>query len=155
MKTWNNAIKDAVVSGSTAAVASALALVACGAAESGHPVSPLNAVSHWIWGDRAFRRNRATVRYTLTGYLTHHCASLFWAVLYEKWLGRPVKSMSETIGDAALASAVACVVDYRFTPERLLPGYEKRLSKKSLLLVYGAFAAGLAAGTVLNSRARY
>jgi hypothetical protein len=40
-------------------------------------------------------------------------------------------------------------VDYRLTPRRLMPGYERRLSQPSLLAVYAAFAAGLALGDAL------
>mgnify|MGYP006154148737 CR=1 FL=1 len=34
-------------------------------------------------------------------------------------------------------------VDYKLTPRRLQPGFEAQLSKKSLFLVYAAFAVGL------------
>lgn len=152
MKTWEEAAKDAAVSGSAAAVASALVLAAGGHAKSGTPIGPINAVSHWIWGDRAFVQDGVDTRHTLTGWLIHHSAALFWALLYEKLLGRPGKTPAQTVRDAALATTVAFVVDYRFTPRRLMPGYEERVSKKSLLLAYGAL--GLAAGTALNGRNR-
>jgi hypothetical protein len=48
-----------------------------------------------------------------------------------------------------VASAVACFTDYQLTPPRLRPGYEERLSKPSLAVVYAAFGAGLAAGALL------
>ena len=154
MKTWHQAVRDAAVSGSAAAIASATALAACGGAEEGAPMAPMNAVSHWIFGDRAFHQDRPTLRHTVTGYLIHHAAALFWAVQYERWLGQRSKSTPRTLGDAALASGVACFVDYRCTPRPLMPGYEKRLSKKSLFIVYSAFAVGLAAGTVLLGQNR-
>lgn len=37
-------------------------------------------------------------------------------------------------------------------PERIKPGYEKRLSRPSLALVYGAVAPGLAAGALVIRR---
>lgn len=49
---------------------------------------------------------------------------------------------------------MACFVDCKMTPERLRPGYEEHVSKRSLALVYGAFAVGLAAGTYFNHRDR-
>jgi hypothetical protein len=55
---------------------------------------------------------------------------------------------------AAAASAVACFTDYQLTPPRLRPGFEERLSRTSLLMVYLAFGAGLAAGACLNRRER-
>jgi hypothetical protein len=48
-------------------------------------------------------------------------------------------------------ATLACVVDCTVTPPRLTPGYEKRLSRRSLALVYLAFGAGLAA-TLLRPR---
>jgi hypothetical protein len=53
---------------------------------------------------------------------------------------------------AAATSVLACFVDYRLTPDRLTPGFEKRLSRRSLFVVYALFAAGLAAGTLLQTR---
>jgi hypothetical protein len=42
-------------------------------------------------------------------------------------------------------------VDYRLTPRRFMPGYERRLSRRSLGAVYAAFGAGLALGGALLS----
>ncbi|MBL8505698.1 MAG: hypothetical protein JNJ51_04990, partial [Methylobacillus glycogenes] len=44
---------------------------------------------------------------------------------------------------ACLIAAIAAFVDFNLTPSRLTPGYEHRLSKKALLLVYASFAFGL------------
>ncbi len=49
-------------------------------------------------------------------------------------------------------AAVANVVDYKLTPKRLQPGYERQVSRKSLAWAYAAFAAGLAAGAYLRER---
>ena len=43
-------------------------------------------------------------------------------------------------------SAVAYATDYHVVPERLTPGFEKRLSNESLAIVYGVLAACLALG---------
>jgi hypothetical protein len=45
---------------------------------------------------------------------------------------------------AALTAGFACWVDFRIARGRLQPGFEKQLSRRSLLLVYAAFAVGLA-----------
>jgi hypothetical protein len=85
------------------------------------------------------------------GYLTHHAASLFWAAIYEKLFGerRAHKPAVRALGEAAAVAALACFVDYRLTPQRLMPGYERRLSRRSLAAVYAAFGAGLALGGAL------
>jgi hypothetical protein len=145
-KTWKRALEDGAVSGSVASLVSTVALAARGRTENGSAAAPTNAISHWLWGDRAYRKNRPTARHTAVGYVIHHAASIFWGVLYERFHSRPMR-------DAALASALACFVDYRLTPRRLTPGFEQRLSKRSLLLVYAAFALGLSAGTRLTRRA--
>lgn len=155
MSSWRQALRDGVVSGSAASVASTAALALCGRLEDGHAAAPTNATSHWLWGDGAARISRPTLRHTAVGYTIHHAASVFWATLYEKWFGEaPLRgATAATVArNAAVVAALACFVDYRLTPERLRPGFEKRLSRKSLLAVYAAFAAGLAAGSLSRRR---
>jgi hypothetical protein len=60
--------------------------------------------------------------------------------------------MAPTLAAAGATSAIACFADYQLTPERLHPGYEKRLSTPSLALVYGVFGLGLAAGAMMIRR---
>jgi hypothetical protein len=152
-KTWLEAIRDGAVSGTLASVASAAALAACGQGELRNPATPLNGPSQWIWGRHAPWQDGYSLRYTVAGYAIHHAMSIFWAVLYEKWRGSPAKGSSAgVVVPATATSALACFVDYRLTPDRLTPGFEKRLSRRSLFVVYALFAAGLAAGTLLQTR---
>jgi hypothetical protein len=51
-------------------------------------------------------------------------------------------------------AALAYFVDYRLTPRRLTPGYERRLSGRALLAVYASLAAGLALGGLLQAARR-
>ncbi|MDM5180679.1 hypothetical protein PO883_26200 [Massilia sp. DJPM01] len=154
METWKTASQRGLVSGTSASLLSTAALAALGEATDGSGFGPTNAISHWLWGDKATRRDGASLRYTLTGYVIHHASSTFWAVLFERLLGRQLdnKGPLATLQAAAATSAVACFVDYQITPERLRPGFEKRLSRPSLALVYGAFGLGLAAGALLLRR---
>ena len=77
--------------------------------------------------------------------------SVFWALVFERFRPRPG---TPALLPAAATSALACFVDYRVTPQRLTPGFERRLSRKSLALVYAAFAIGLAAGAALYGARR-
>jgi len=79
-----------------------------------------------------------------------------WASVFEQAAGKVLarRSPAGTLAASAAASAVACFVDYQMTPKRLRPGYEQRLSRGSLALVYTAFGLGLAAGALLNHRDR-
>ena len=151
MKRWKDAALDALVSGTAASVLSTATLAACGQAELGRPFAPTNAISHWIFGDRATRVSRFSWRHTGVGYLTHQGASVFWALWYEKLFGdrRGDDSPLNALGQAAAIAALAYFVDYQLTPRRLMPGYERRLSGRALFAVYASLAAGLALGGAL------
>lgn len=154
MKSWRQAARRGAATGSMASVLSTVALAACGERENATPYAPTNAISHWFWGDRAARRNGPSARYTLLGYAIHHGAATLWAVVYEKWFGEYAqrKEVVPAVAGAAAVAALACFVDYKMTPYRLQPGYEKRLSTPSLFLVYAAFGAGLAFGGMATVR---
>jgi hypothetical protein len=154
MESWNTAVKRALVSGSSASLLSTAALAALGKAETGSMSAPTNAISHWIWGGKAARKNAPSMRYTLVGYAIHHASATFWALLFEKVMGEQMdkKNPALTLTAATAASAVACFVDYQMTPQRLRPGYEKRLSRPALAVVYGAFGVGLALGAMAIRR---
>lgn len=153
MSTWKEAFREGLVSGSLASLLSAGYLALAGW-RRGEPAAPVNAVSHWFFGDRALRREEPTLRYTLTGYLIHHGASLFWAVLHAKaWGTRRIakQPLPAAIGAAATAS-MASFVDYQLTPKRLTPGFEHRLGKPEMVNVYACFALGLMIGSMLVRR---
>jgi hypothetical protein len=140
-RTWGEALREGVATGAVASLFSAAALALLGRLESGAAAGPLNGPSQWLWGRLARHESRPSARHTLAGFLVHHVSASGWAVLHEKLFGGRGRSAWR---DAALTAAVASFVDYRVAPRRLQPGFEAHLSRPSLLLVYGAFAAGLA-----------
>lgn len=153
----SRAVKSGTISGlATAAVASL-----AGKRENGSYAAPLNATSHIIWGDEAAKQDLASVKYTLTGFLLNHGSAIFWASFYEKLAagrgdgrreGRvsslgaanPPQVISPLCRGAAVAAA-AYVIDYHAIPKRFTPGFEKRLSGKSMAVIFFTLAAGLAA----------
>ena len=142
---WKRAFNRGVLSGTCASILSTLALAARGRSENGSALAPINAVSHWYWGDHATQQDRPSFKYTVPGYLTHHATSIFWSVLFEKTFGGKLRGRpAQTVAASAATAAIACFVDYQMTPRRLTPGFEHRLSKASLFLVYTLFGAGLA-----------
>jgi hypothetical protein len=149
MKTWSEAAKDSAFTGSVASAATAAVAAALGKAETGSPWAPLNAVSHALWGDRAARRSGFSGKYTVTGTALNQGGAMVWALVYEKFFGRTRSVPAALLGGAAVA-ALAFVVDYYVVPKRLTPGYEKRLSPRSLAGIYGALALGLGASTILR-----
>jgi hypothetical protein len=154
MDNWKQVVVKGMVPGALASLTSTAALALRAREESGSMFAGANAISHWLWGDKAFHRDVPSWKYTLVGYGIHHASSLFWATIFEQVAGKVLdrKSVAGTAAAAAAAAATACFVDYQLTPQRLKPGYEERVSKKSLALVYGAFAVGLAAGALFNHR---
>lgn len=107
-----------------------------------------------LWGERAVHKDGLSLRHTLAGYLIHHACSLFWATLFERGCAGQLarREAARTAALAAATTAMACATDFQLTPRRLRPGFEQRLSRPSLALVYGAFCCGLAAGAILNRR---
>lgn len=151
---WKQALREGAVTGTAGSVLSTIALAALGRQENGSMAAPINAASHWLWGDEALRKDGTSWRHTLTGALTQHAASVFWATAYAAlWGHRPeAKQLPAAVAGGIATSAAAYVIDYTITPKRFTPGYEHRLDGKGMLLVYGALAAGFALGAVALSR---
>jgi hypothetical protein len=154
MADWSSSLQRGLVGGAASSIVSTVALGLLGRLEAGSGYAPTNAVSHWIWGDEAAEQDGFSLKYTLTGYAIHHVSATFWSVLFEKLAGERLdhKDLRVTLAASAATSAIACFADYKLTPKRLHPGYEKRLSKKSLAGVYAAFAVGLALGAIALRR---
>jgi hypothetical protein len=154
MDNWKQVIAKGIVPGAIASLASTGALALRSKQESGSMFAGANAISHWLWGDKAFGKDAPTWKYTLVGYAIHHASAHFWASIFEQVAGKVLdkRKPAATVAAAVAAAGVACFVDYQLTPQRLKPGYEERVSKPSLALVYGAFAVGLAAGAWFNHR---
>ena len=142
----------ALLSGSAASIVSTAVLIARGKRELDAPAAPMNGPSQWVWGLHAPYVDRASVKHTVVGFGIHHLASIFWALLYElAAANRKASHLADVAKVAAGTSATAAFVDYCLTPQRLRPGFEKRLSTRSLLMVYAGFAAGLGAATLSRS----
>lgn len=151
MDKWKQALREGMVTGSVASLLSTATLAIAGRCETGSAAAPVNAVSHWLWGDEALREDRLTWRHTLTGYVTQHLAAVFWAVLYARIYGHraQAKRLPQAIAGGIATSATAAAIDYNLIPRRLRPGYENRLSATSMVLTFGSIAAGLALGALL------
>jgi hypothetical protein len=158
----SRAVKSGTISGlATAAVASL-----AGKRENGSYAAPLNATSHIIWGDKAAKQDQTSLKYTLTGFLLNHGSAIFWASFYEKMAagrgsGRREGRVSSPgaanlpqvmspLCRAAAVAAAAYVIDYHAIPKRFTPGFEKRLSGKSMAAIFFTLAAGLAARDLVD-----
>ena len=155
MTTWKQAGHRALYSGSAAALLSAITLAVCGKLERNSASGPLNGPSQWVWNRQAAYRRSATLRHTLVGYGVHHLASVAWATVHEKHIaGRfERRGIWGHLAAGGFTAALACAVDYGVARGRLQPGFDKQLSRKSLLAVYASFGLGLALGCVGRQRA--
>ncbi|MFZ5896998.1 MAG: hypothetical protein ACOY0T_38425 [Myxococcota bacterium] len=132
-----------------ASLATTAAAVSLSQRDTGHAAAAFNATSHILWGERAAKVDRFDVKHTVAGTLLNAGAMLSWAAVYR--LLPNAKSVAAIVTKGALVSALAYVTDYHVVPKRLTPGFEERLSAKSMAAIYGVLAASLALGDWLSS----
>jgi hypothetical protein len=128
----NDAVRSILGMTASASAATTAAAAMCGALELGWPAGPINAVSHILWGADAIRHDEMSGKSVL-----HH------------FVFRPDRrppGMAPALARGAATAALAYVVDYHVVPKRLTPGFEERLSGRSLFAIYGALAVSLAIG---------
>ena len=149
VNTAQRAIKDGLL----AAALSGGSMAVRGKADTGSAVAPVNAPSQWVHGQEAVHREDVSASHTLLGAAIHTASAMLWAGLYETLQARRERrTVSGALVDAAGVAALAAVVDLKLVPERLTPGFQHRMSKESLWMVYGSFALGLALGGLQRRR---
>ena len=137
-------LRDALISGTIAGAATALAAALYARRCEMTAAAPINAVSHVWWGDEARAHDEPSVKYTVAGFVTNHAASIFWAAIFEMTFGADAgRNPRKALAGAALISAAAYVTDYHVVPKRLTPGYELRLPRRALAAIYAVLAAAL------------
>jgi hypothetical protein len=148
MKTWTRALYDCYETGKVVSAATTLAAAVCGAVENRNLIAPINAISHIVWGNDAAAEDRISPQYTFGGLFLNTIGSMVWALLYEKSFGEAAEkgNVGLSLLGGALVSATAYVTDYHIVPKRLTPGFEKRLSDRSLLAIYIVLALSLGLG---------
>ena len=142
----NSAIRSILGMTACAGVATTTAVATCGALELGCPAAPVNAISHVIWGDDALRRDSMSARYTALGAAVNAAAVGSWSALHH-FIFRPDRrppGLAPALARGAATAALAYVVDYHVVPKRLTPGFEERLSNRSLFAIYASLAVSLA-----------
>lgn len=123
-------------------LATAAAVALLGKRETGHAAAGINAVSHILWGDDAFQRNRADWAHTALGGGINTAAMLSWSMVGQL-LPAP-KSLLSALRNGLVISGLAYVTDYYIVPSRLTPGFEHRLSREGLWRTYAVLAASYA-----------
>jgi hypothetical protein len=124
--------------------------------DSGSAVAPINATSHVAWGEDAADVERADAKHTLLGLVINGGASVFWSALYEKAFGRAAERgqvATALLGGGAVAT-LAYVTDYYLVSKRLTPGWEHRVTPRSLALIYTGLALSFPLRGLLRRRGR-
>jgi hypothetical protein len=145
-RTWQTALP--------ASAATTAAVAICGHRDEGKLLAPVNAISHILWGDKAANKDEASLQYTATGVALNTVAITSWSLVYELFFGRAARNgnTSAALLGGATVAGLAYVTDYYVVPKRLTPGFEKRLSPTSMLIVYSALAASLALASLCASQ---
>ncbi len=147
MAFWRNSL----LTGALATIGTTLAASLLGRSEDQSLAGPINAVSHILWGEEATSVDDVDLKHTLAGGIINSAAVTSWAALQELFLSRK-KSVEpiEAVATGAAVAAIAYAVDYHVVPKRLTPGFEERLSGRSMFGVYAVLGACLAVGALLR-----
>jgi hypothetical protein len=164
-------MRRALISGTVSGLATAGIASLAGKRENDSYAAPLNATSHIVWGEEAVYHDRPSLKYTLTGFLLNHASTIFWASFYEKLFGRHVAkqrlrtlpftvspgsvSLVKPVYGGAAVAVAAYIIDYHLIPKRFTPGFEKRVSEKSLTAIFAALAIGLAVRDVIDAAVEF
>jgi hypothetical protein len=145
---------DTLAAGAGATAATTLAILGLGQQRDATAWAPMNAVSHIAFGDEAALHTEPSLQYTGTGAALNTAAMFAWAAVYAGAMQlMPRKTLPAAAVAGAAVAAAAYVTDYYVVPQRLTPGFEKRLSGRSLFCIYSTLAVGLAAGWAMRPRA--
>jgi hypothetical protein len=137
-----------VVTSAVASIATGAALMVLGERQGRGALRPIDASSHWLYGDKEASGADVPIDRTAVGLATNYFATMFWSFLMEKWLGPRKRTLPEMALAGGSTAALAAVIDYVFMPRRLSPGWELALTRKSMAGAFAAMAAGLTAGAL-------
>jgi hypothetical protein len=146
----SNPISRTLLSSAITSAATTTALLLLSSKDTGHPAAALNATSHIVWGDKAAKYDDWDVRHTLLGGVLNAGAMGLWSAV--QTLFPEPRSSFGALRNATVVTALAYATDYYVVPKRLNPGFEQRLSGKSLFGTYAVLAGALALSALLARR---
>ncbi len=129
-----NWLKDGAVTGIAGAAATTAIIAALGKAKGESAWTPFNAISHMLFGENAANVEGFNAKETLSGLGLNVSALGVWGGLYERLAGKV--PFPQSLCSGAAAAALIWLLDYKIFPERLRPGFEKRLGPESIAAVY-------------------
>ena len=151
---WSGTLQDALVAGSIVAAVTIAAVALRGRQDSGSAVAPINASSHVVYGPEAGDVDVADFKHTLPGLAINAGASVFWAAVYERLFGDADDrgGVGKALLGGGAVAGLAYLLDYHLLPKRLTPGWEERVSGRSLAMIFGAMALTLPVWSLLRRR---
>lgn len=151
---WSRTLQDALVAGAIVCVGTAAAAALRGMLDSGSAAAPINATTHAIYGEGAGDVEVPDFKHTLLGLAINAGASVFWATLYERLFARAGTrgDVGRSLLGGGAVAALAYLVDYRLVPKRLTPGWEARVSGRSLAMIFAVMALSLPVRRLLDRR---
>ena len=131
---WDETLRNALIAGSIVSVFTIAAVALRGRADSGSAVAPINATTHVVYGPEAGDIEAPDLGHTLPGLAINAGASVLWATVYERLFGgaRQPGAVGKSLLGGGVVAALAYLVDYHLVPKRLTPGWEERVSGRSL-----------------------
>ncbi|MDF2439122.1 MAG: hypothetical protein JWN98_106 [Abditibacteriota bacterium] len=154
LKSAKEAAFDGAMVGKWVGPCSLATAAVCGWIENRDAISPVNAVSHAVFGDTAFEQSTASVKYTMTSVALNDSACLSWATLFEWLFGDAADrgNLPVALMGGALVAGAAYITDYKIVPKRLTPGFERHLSCRSLAAVYAVLGLSMALASLMKRK---
>lgn len=152
MKSLANVCRDSLLPAAVAGVAVLGTLALAGRRDSRSAIAPINASSHVIWGDDAAQIEQPTLRHTVPGVAINLGAVFWWAFIFRFLFGRVAdRGPLPALAAGASTMTLAWLLDYKVLPRRLTPGWELRISDRSLFAALAVMGAGLGLGAILST----
>ena len=138
-----------LLTGTIGAVATAAVIALHGQRQTRSPWTPFNATAHMIYGNASVEKEGFQVPETPLGLGIHALSLGGWGVLYEAFAANQKLPASCTA--ATVATGLIYLLDYHILPERLRPGFEKRLGNAAVRDAYLALAMVFALAPLWHS----
>jgi hypothetical protein len=145
-------LQDALMAGAVVCAATLAVAALRGRVDSGSAVAPINATSHVVYGPEAGEVEVPDLTHTLLGIAINAGASVFWATVYQQLFDRTGSrdGTAKLLLGGGVVAALAYLVDYHLVPKRLTPGWEERVSARSLGMIFAAMALALPVRSLLK-----
>lgn len=114
--------------------------------------APINASAQVVHGEKAARRERPSLKYTVVGFGLNYAASLIWGAVYERARHGKPATLGASLARGTATAAGAFIIDQYVVPRLTGSGMGKRLSDRQLMATYVAMALSLPIRELIDRR---